>query len=94
MTGTKRKLRRRLALLDDLLDHALRADCRFAMCNGPEAPIRRMLTCSRCACIHRALRMGLVRKVAETYVREGPLGAVVGVGSLEQFSAIDGSRVP
>ena len=75
---SKGKARRRMQLLDDLLDYALRSECRFMFCNGPKAPIRSGLTCVRCACINRAIRMGLV--------------VVVG-GSLEQFSAHDGRLV-
>lgn len=89
-----KKLKRRLALLDDLLDYALRGDCHFKFCNGPEAPIRHMRTCSRCVCIHRALQMGLVKKVENSYVKNTMRGEIlVREGVLEQFSAIDGVLV-
>lgn len=89
------KLQRRLALLDDLIDLALRSPCQFSMCNGFEAPIRHMQTCSRCASIHRAMQMGLVKKVQQTYIRTGPQGDIcVGQGTLEQFSSLDGKLVP
>jgi hypothetical protein len=88
------KLNRRLDLLDSLLDYALRSNCKFAFCNGPEAPIRHMQTCARCACINRAIRMGFVRKVKQTYVRNAENGgAVVWEGAIEQFSSIDGRLV-
>lgn len=76
-----RKLQRRLDLLDSLLDFALRSECRFSMCDGPTAPIRHMRTCTRCACIHRAVQMGMVKVgphkgpndcVVLTQVREVP----------------------
>lgn len=91
--STRRKQARRFDLLDQLLDYALRSECRFAFCNGPSAPIRAMQTCTRCACIHRAERMGLVRKVRETYVRTHPERMVVEAGVFEQFSAVDGRMV-
>jgi hypothetical protein len=97
MARTKRNPQhtaRRLDLLDQLLDYALRSECRFAFCNGPSAPIRHHQTCTRCAAIHRAIRMGLVRRVRETYVRDDARGrTVVSAGVLEQFSARDGAPV-
>lgn len=88
----KGKLKRRLQLLEDLVDSALRSECLFFACHGPEAPIRDGLTCHRCACIHRAIKMGLVRVVETQYVRETPHGhgVVVGEGCLEQVSEITG----
>jgi len=83
------KLQRRLYLLDDLLDYAMRSGCKFAMCDGPLAPIKPMRTCTRCACIHRAIQMGLVRKANKTHVRNE---LVISAGTLEQFSAVNGSR--
>ena len=86
------KIKRRLSLLDELLDYAMRTDCKFFACKGPEAPIRFYYTCSRCRCINRALRLGLVKKVKESYVRENP-SSFISEGYLEQFSAVDGELV-
>lgn len=91
---TRAKVRARLGLLDDLLDYALRSSCVFALCDGPKAPIRHGRTCGRCACIHRALKMGLVKEVKEQYVRKTPRGnVVISAGFLEQFSVLDGKRI-
>lgn len=90
----KAKLTRRLRLLDDLLDCALRSGCQFSMCNGPGAPIRHMQTCSRCACITRAEQMGLIKRQAENeFVTVGGNRLLVMAGALQQVSVIDGSRV-
>lgn len=86
------KTKRRLSLLDELLDFAMRSNCKFFACKGPEAPIRFYYTCSRCRCINRGIRLGLVRKVKEAYVRTDP-SAYVQEGYLEQFSAVDGELV-
>lgn len=86
------KLKRRLSLLDELLDFAMRSSCKFAFCDGPEAPIRYNHTCSRCRCINRGIRLGLVKKVKEAYVRTDP-SCYVQEGYLEQFSAVDGELV-
>jgi len=56
----RRKLKRRLQLLDDAIDTLLRMDCMFFACKGPEAPVRHMQTCARCAVLHRAIQMGLL----------------------------------
>jgi hypothetical protein len=72
------KIARRLHLLDDLLDLALRTTCRFAFCDGPLAPIRHQMTCVRCAAIHRAMQMGLITQ---------------GAGKYAQLSAVDGRKV-
>jgi len=56
------KLKRRLDLLNDLLDVAVRIGCQFFACSGPLAPIRHQETCYRCAALHRAIRMGLINK--------------------------------
>lgn len=78
--SNKKEYRKHVLLLD-LLDLALRTSCRFALCNGPTAPIRRHQTCVRCACIHRAIRMGLVREVKEQYINKR--GYLVAAGVLE-----------
>ncbi len=90
-----RKTTRRLALLDDLLDYALRSECRFFAWKGSRAPIRYGITCTRCACINRAIRMGLVAVVGSTYVRTRADGSsvVIGEGALEQRSAITGEII-
>lgn len=91
-----KKLKRRLRLLDDLLDYALRSECGFFACNGPGGLIIPMKTCARCSCITRAMRMGLVVRAKETYIRgpmHGDSGAVVSAGYPEQFSVIDGEPV-
>ncbi len=86
MTQERRRTARRLSLLDDLLDYALRSSCSFIMCDGPEAPIRANRTCTRCACINRATRIGLVVRAAEQYVRRHTSGGdiVVAKGCPEQ----------
>lgn len=58
----KRKLKRRMVLLDDALDALNRIGCQFFACNGPHAPVRDMETCFRCSILHRALQMGLINK--------------------------------
>jgi hypothetical protein len=89
------RMKRRLDLFDDLLDSLIRVGCQFWACDGPEAPIRHMKTCYRCACIHRAIRIGLVRRVQEGYVRDTPDGnrCLVSRGVLEQFSVVDGKLI-
>jgi hypothetical protein len=84
-----RKQKRRYQLLDDLLDYALRSGCQWALCNGPKAPIRKQQTCWRCACIHRAIQMGLVQVNNNKYIKAS--GTCVDAGVFEQFSVLDGS---
>jgi len=91
------KTKRRLKLLDDALDILLRMSCQFFACDGPEAPIRDMCTCARCAVLHRALQMGLLKPCPEQYVRKetgiGGCQSVVEEGVLEQFSTVDGRQI-
>lgn len=57
------KLQRRMSLLDDAIDVALRQGCMSpVLCRGFEAPIREMQTCARCALLHRAIKMKLLVK--------------------------------
>lgn len=72
------KLKRRLRLLDDSLDALLRTPCQFFACGGPEAPIRDMCTCYRCAILHRAAQMGLIKFCGDV---------------VEQYSVINGKRI-
>lgn len=67
MKTNQAKIKRRLQLLDDLLEYALRSPCLFEFCDGSRAPIRHMRTCIRCACIHRAIQMGLTDGTLEKF---------------------------
>ena len=94
MNKEQSRIKNRMLLLDDLLDYTMRSSCKFSMCDGPEVPIRHMKTCTRCACINRAIRMGLVQKVSEGYIKRTPRGDVfIQEGTLEQFSAFDGKKI-
>lgn len=53
-----------------------------------------MQTCTRCASMHKAIQMGLMKKVRNTYVKKTPRGdVVVSEGTYEHFSAIDGTMI-
>ncbi len=57
----QRKLRRRLDLLDGMIDGLIHSPCAYWACKGPASPPVGMATCHRCWALYRAIKAGLVK---------------------------------